>query len=337
MIFFLVIGVQLVLNLGIIGYRKHAAKLISFIEERSDCKINFIYHPFKKLQDSRYTNNFSDLYHCDAVLISSPNDTHFQYMEKLIHNFSGYIFCEKPPTTSFDELEKLKKFSMKQKKKIFFNFMFRFSELNEIIKNEINSERLGVFIHIDIIMSKGLAFKQEYLDSWRADGKNNLHNILDANAIHYIDLINLHLEKIEKIHYIPSLVSKKGTSFDTSYIIIEYENNVTLSVFNSYATPLISEISIIGTNGHFTIRNNKLEIYSPRDSFDKEGLFSNPPKIYSVDFNLSNDVENSLKKSLDFFINRAIMRQDIPIKYFDTSINTNKIILKLKETKINIK
>lgn len=331
------IGVQLVLNLGIIGYRKHAAKLISYIEERSDSKINFIYHPIKTLQDSRCTNNFSDLYHCDAVLISSPNDTHFQYMEKLIHNFSGYIFCEKPPITNFDELEKLKNFSNKQKKKIFFDFMFRFSELNEIIKKETNSEHLGKFIHIDIIMSKGLAFKQEYLDSWRADGKNNLHNILDANAIHYIDLINLHLGKIKKIYYIPSLVSKKGTSFDTSYIIIEYENNITLSVFNSYATPLINEISIIGTNGHLTIRNNKLEIYSPRDSFDKDGLFSNPQKICSVDFNLSNDVENSLKKSLDFFISRVKMQEDIPIKYFDTSTDTNKIILQLKDMKISIK
>jgi hypothetical protein len=131
------------------------------------------------------------------------------------------------------------------------------------------------------------------------------------------------------------LISKKGTSFDTTYLVIEYENDVSLSIFNSYATPLINEISIIGTNGHLAIRNNKLEIYSPRDTFDKNGLFSNPPKISNVDFNLSMDAENSLRKSLDFFINRVKMKEDIPIKYFDASVNTNRIILQLKEIEKN--
>ena len=324
------IGAQLVLNLGIIGYRKHAGKLISYIEKRSDCKMNFIYHPTKKLEDERCTNNLSDLYNCDAILISSPNDTHFEYMKKLTQKFSGYIFCEKPPITNIDELQELDNFSIENKKRIFFDFMFRFSELNEIIKKEIISDRLGQIIHIDITMSKGLAFKKEYLDSWRADGENNLHNILDANTIHYIDLISLHFGKIKKIHYIPSLISKNGTSFDTSYVIIKYENDITLSVFNSYATPVINEISIIGTNSHLTMRNNKLEIYSPRDTFDTNGLFISPPKVVTRNFSLPEDVENSLEKALDYFINIIKMKKEIPIKYFETSIETNKIILELK-------
>jgi len=326
-----VIDVQLVLNLGIIGYRKHAAKLISFIEERSDCKINFIYHPTKQLEDSRFTNNFSDLYSCDAVVISSPNQTHFDYIEKLTKNFNGYIFCEKPPVTNFNDLEKLNNLPSNQKKKMFFDFTFRFSDLNNLIKQEMHSEELGQIIHIDIFGSKGLAFKKEYAGSWRADGKNNLHNILDANTIHYVDLINLHLGKIDKAFYLPSLFSKKGTSYDTSYVVLQYENGVTLSIFNSYATPLINEVLIIGTNGYCTIRNNQLLIHSPRDTFDKDGLFTNPPIIRSLDFNLSEDIENSLRKSLDFFISIVQTKEEIPIEYFDKSVTTNRIILQWKE------
>ena len=325
------IDVQLVLNLGIIGYRKHAAKLISFIEERSDCKINFIYHPTKQLEDSRFTNNFSDLYSCDAVVISSPNQTHFDYIEKLTKNFNGYIFCEKPPVTNYNELEKLNNLPSNQKKKMFFDFTFRFSDLNNLIKQEMHSEELGQIIHIDIFGSKGLAFKKEYAGSWRADGKNNLHNILDANTIHYVDLINLHLGKIDKAFYLPSLFSKKGTSYDTSYVVLQYENGVTLSIFNSYATPLINEVLIIGTNGYCTIRNNQLLIHSPRDTFDKDGLFTNPPIIRSLDFNLSEDIENSLRKSLDFFISIVQTKEEIPIEYFDKSVTTNRIILQWKE------
>jgi predicted dehydrogenase len=194
------------------------------------------------------------------------------------------------------------------------------------------SEELGKVVHIDIFGSKGLAFKKEYTDSWRADGKNNLHNILDANTIHYVDLINLHLGKIDKAFYLPSLVSKKGTSYDTSYVVLRYENDVTLSIFNSYATPLINEVLIIGTNGYCTIRNNQFLIHSPRDTFDEDGLFANPPIIRSLDFNLSKDIENSLKASLDFFINKVQTKEEIPIEYFDGSVTTNRIILQWKES-----
>ena len=325
------IDVQLVLNLGIIGYRKHAGKLISFVEERSDSQIKFIFHPTKIIEDERFTNNFSDLLECDAIIISSPNDTHFEYIERTIENFSGYILCEKPPVTKIEELKKLETLTDDQKKRIFFNFMFRHSKLNNLLKDETLLEKIGKFIHIDLVMSKGLAFKSEYLDSWRSDGKNNLHNILDANTIHHIDLLSFHLGKIKKSFYIPSLISKKGTSFDTSYVILTYENDLSVSIFNSYATPLINELSIIGENGHCVIREGKLKIFSPRDTFDNEGLFISPPKIHEEEFTIEDDIQDSLRNSLEFFILKAINKEEIPIEYFNTSISTNKIILELKK------
>ena len=328
------IDVLLVLNLGVIGYRNHAGKLISFLEKNSECKINYIYHPTKSLDD-RFTNNFSSLYDCDAVIIASPNKTHYEYIEKLTKNFKGYIFCEKPPVTSFTELENLEKMPTNWKQKIFFNFMLRFSDLSDIIKNKINSDELGTIIHIDIHDAKGLAFKKEYPSSWRADGKTNLHNILDANTIHHLDLVNLHLGKIDKLTYFPSLVSENGTSFDTSYVILRYQNGVTLSILNSYATPLINDVSIIGTNGRLTIRNNHLEIQSPRDVFDENGLFTNPPISFQSDFSISNDAENSLKKSLNYFISHVKENKNFDLKYFNTSVQTNRLILELKQLKIN--
>ena len=331
---FLVIDVLLVLNLGVIGYRNHAGKLISFLEKNSECKINYIYHPTKSLDD-RFTNNFSSLYDCDAVIIASPNKTHYEYIEKLTKNFKGYIFCEKPPVTSFTELENLEKMPTNWKQKIFFNFMLRFSDLSDIIKNKINSDELGTIIHIDIHDAKGLAFKKEYPSSWRADGKTNLHNILDANTIHHLDLVNLHLGKIDKLTYFPSLVSENGTSFDTSYVILRYQSGVTLSILNSYATPLINDVSIIGTNGRLTIRNNHLEIQSPRDIFDENGLFTNPPISFQSDFSISNDAENSLKKSLNYFISHVKENKNFDLKYFNTSVQTNRLILELKQLKIN--
>ena len=48
-------------------------------------------------------------------------------------------------------------------------------------------------------------------------------------------------------------------------------------------------------------------------------------------FNLSEDGENSLRKSLDYYINKVQTKEEIPIEYFDTSVTTNRIILQCKE------
>ena len=326
-----VIDVQLVLDIGVIGYRNHAGKLISILKNNPDCKIKYIYHPTKSEND-QFTNNFEKLRDCDAVIIASPNSTHYNFIEKLVENFNGYIFCEKPPVTNNEELKKLEKLTNKWKQKIFFNFMFRCSELSGIIRDRMNSKELGNIIHINIYGTKGLAFKKEYKNSWRADGKTNLHNILDANTIHYVDLISLYLGKIKQSSYFPSLVSNNGTSFDTSYVVVKYDNEVTLSIFNSYATPLINELSIIGTNGYITIKDNNLIIKSPRDTFDENGLFTDPPIYFQSNFSIPNDVENSLKKSLDYFISYVKKDEKFDLELFENSLQTNRLILKLKDT-----
>lgn len=320
------------ITVGIIGYRKQAAKLISLLEENSDCEIKFIYHPTKSINDKRGTNNFSDLYDCDAVVIASPNDTHFDYIEKLCKNFDGYIFCEKPPVTNFIELEKLQSFDEKDKTRIFFNFMLRFGKINQTLKNRLGSDEIGEIVHIDVVGTKGLAFKEEYIGSWRADGEKNLHNMLDASTIHFLDLFNLHLGKFEESFYFPTLISKKGTAYDTVYVVLKYSNGVTLSILNSYACPLITEISVIGTNGVLTIRGEELVIFSPRDTFDSNGYFTYPPVFYKKKFTIENDVNDSLKFSMDYFITHVKEKTKIDLNHFETSVTTNRLILKLKNS-----
>lgn len=322
----------MVIKVGIIGYKNHAARLLSILEKKPNVTINSIYHPTKSLADDRFTNNFSDLYNGDAVIIASPNYTHFEYIQKLLDNdFLGYIFCEKPPVTSLVDLNKLEKLSSKYKKKIFFNFNLRFSKLSEEIKKQINSQHIGRITYISIISAKGLAFKKEYLGSWRADGEKNIHNILDTVTIHYIDMLNLHFGNIKKSTYTASLISKNGTSYDTNQLLLQYDNSVIASIFNSYATPYINEILIIGTNGFLTIRNDKLQIYSPRDTFDSKGFFTNPPLFQNTDFVIEDDMENSLSNTIDFFLSCVKGRRTIDEVHFNTSLATTSLILQLEQ------
>jgi predicted dehydrogenase len=303
---------------------------MQIIDKRKDCKIEYIFHPKKKIFDNRGTNYFQDLFSCDAIFISSPNHTHFDYIQKL-KTYNGYIFCEKPPAVTFSQLKKLNNIERKRKKKIFFNFNYRFSELNSIMKNLLKTKEIGKIIHINIISGKGLAFKKEYKKSWRADGERNLHNIIETVTIHFLDLINLHLNEFDDSLYFPTLVSNKGTSFDTSSLFLKYKNNITVHILNSYATPLINDFTILGTNGTLYFKQNKLEIYSPREIFDKKGFYVYPPLFKKQKFNFEKDYLNSLYKSIEYFITKVKKKSPLQIKDFDTSLITNRIILDLQK------
>ena len=179
----------MVVKLGIIGYKNHAERLLNILDKKRDCCLKFIYHPTKKIKDVRGTNKISDLLSCDAILISSPNQTHFNYLKKL-EKFNGYIFCEKPPVVLRSELNSLRKFKIGKKRKICFNFNFRFIKINSLIEEIVKDKHLGKIINVNIIWTHGLAFKKEYVKSWRSKG--NLHSVLDTVTVHFIDMLNLH-------------------------------------------------------------------------------------------------------------------------------------------------
>jgi predicted dehydrogenase len=321
-----------VIELGIIGYKNHASRLIKLINEIDDCIVNLIYHPNKILDVKHFTNDLNDLFDCDAIFVSSPNQTHYQYLEKLFQKYDGYIFCEKPPVTSTDHLNILTKIPTRIKNKLFFNFNYRFSKINDCLVKIKNSENIGKINHINIVATQGLAFKNEYLDSWRSDGKTNLHNILETVSIHYLDLLNYNFGKINNIQYYPKLISNNGTSYDTNYITLEYEHNVTASIFNSYASPYINQISILGTNGFLNIFENQQKLFSPRDTFNSKGLFITPSILENQTFIFESEYENSLKNSINYFLNHVRNNTLIPIEQFDTSILSNKSILNIKNS-----
>ena len=330
------IGVRLVHKLGFIGYRNHAKKLLDIVESNQNFSITSIYHPTKKIDDVRGTKNLEDLYNCDGVIIASPNMTHFEYIKKLIENSDCFIFCEKPPVTSLDGIKYLENISPENKKRVFFNFNLRFSKINQIIKEYSDSEKLGKIIQINIISSMGFAFKNEYLNSWRSDGKTNLHNIIVNNSIHWIDLMVFNFGNVRNSSYIPRLVSNNGTSYDTNSVILELENDgLVCSIFSSYATPLIDDIMIVGTNGFINIKDSKIEIFSPRDTFDDNGLFKKPPGELFNDFNFDASLHASLENSVNHYLDHVKNLEGFDLHDFETAILSNKLTLSISDGTIN--
>jgi len=317
------------LKIGIIGYKNHALRLIKLISKNKYCKLKAIYHPSKKVEHELATNKIDDLYNCDAVLISSPNQTHFNYIVTLLDNFSGYIFCEKPPVCCLSDIETLFKIKDVDKNRIYFNYNLRFGYLYSIINDPHYLEKLGNIHYIKIMMGHGLAFKDDYINSWRADGKLNLHSITETLAIHYVDLLKFNYGEISKYFYSPSIVANTGTSFDTVHISLKF-NKVTASIFASYACPFFDDIAIVGTNGTIKISEDHLYLYSPRDTFDKNGFFIAPPLVEKKVLNTNDDYMNSLSKSLNFFISHARKSNNIDTKYFNIGLSSNQFLLAMQ-------
>ena len=314
-------------KLGIIGYKNHAERLLNILDKKKDCHVEFIYHPTKKLKDVRGTNKILDLLSCDGILISSPNNTHFSYLKKL-EKFSGYIFCEKPPVILISELNSLKKFKTEKKQKIFFNFNFRYKKINSLFEEIIKDKHLGKIINVNIISTHGLAFKKEYKKSWRSKG--NLHSVLDTVTVHFIDMLNLHFGKPKKIQYYTKLVAKTGIAYDTVNVDITYENGINAQILNSYASPSVNEISILTSNSWIVFRKNEFIIYHPRDTFDKKGFFKDPPIYKKLKIKRDEDYNKSLRYSLDNFVFHIKNNTPFDLKFFNTSLETNKIIIDLK-------
>ena len=325
------IGVQLTHKIGFIGYRNHAKKLLDIVEREENVEVSQIYHPTKNIDDSRITNNLKDLYECDGIVIASPNNTHFEYLKEVIENSNCLIYCEKPPVTSSEGIEYLEKLTSEQKKRVFFGFNLRFSEFNDFLKVYSKSEELGKIIQINIITSQGLAFKEKYLGDWRADGENNLHNIIENSSIHWIDLMVFNFGKTTNASYLPRLISNNGTSFDTNSVNLQFENGMVASIFTSYATPLVENIVIVGTNGFVIIKDGKIEISYPRDTFDENGLFTNPKNKEEIDFSFQTNGKNSLKKSMNYFLDHLKNSQMFELTCFDIAIYSNKLVLEMEE------
>ena len=93
------------MQLAVIGYRNHAAKLIKLVNSFKEVKKIIVYHPDEKKikkfniksKKINATSDINKLDNVDGVIISSKNNSHAVF--KLFFPKKKYIFCEKPPQT----------------------------------------------------------------------------------------------------------------------------------------------------------------------------------------------------------------------------------------------
>ena len=183
-------------------------------------------------------------------------------------------------------------------------------------------------MHISISVTHGLAFKDVYKNSWRADGEKHKHAITETVAIHYIDLMRFTFGEVLKSQYAPLIVAKNGTAFDTSHVALQFRNG-SASIFTSYAAPYTNRATVFGTDGVMEIIEDKLTIRAPRDTFSETGSFASPPVQIETALNSIDEYQQSLNESFCFFVEHAKVKKPLNPEGYKVSVETNRFLLEL--------
>jgi predicted dehydrogenase len=314
------------MKIGFIGYGDHAKRLASLLDT---CEPNnmVLYHPFK--QAPNMTNDARSLFDCDAVFVTSPNDTHYEYVKWLAKESDCYIFCEKPPATTHDQISILGRYNAKLKSRIFFNFNYRFSKLAEILQNISADDEFGSVMLINAAISHGLAFKDGYASTWRGGYDLSKSVVLDTSLIHLIDLVQYTYRSKGML----SLKGCQSSSFahgsDTFSMTLANTVGMTVNLFGSYAAPYQLRLSVTGTNGLAEIDRYGFRVYAPRDTFDANGLFTHPPEQIRGGYNFEDDYIQSLKSSLMYFMENVKAKCDLSINHYDASLETMRLLMQV--------
>ena len=301
------------MKITIIGYKNHALRLKSILNKLGyDNVVNYDHHTHWHHRDD------SDVY-----FISSPNETHVEWIDKLKEQ-DKYIFCEKPPATNLEDIGRLE---LLLNKKLYFNFNYRFSSLVRSAKHYIDTKELGKLLNINCVSTHGLAFKESFQDNWRFKSDNLFSSIVGNLGIHYIDLVGYLCGEITDINIKSgSIVSDKLPDTATLDIVNDLCD---VKVFLSYAAPFRNQVTMLFDNGILELLDGKVTLQTPRDSVDKNGMFKPPNYIYLEVFNNSKEYyDDSLKSSIRYFMNCVENDESISTEHYNQSITTNKKLIK---------
>ena len=261
--------------IGIIGYRGHAKRHIKYLQELGQ-EVT-LYHP-KKYPD------FKRLFDCSGIIISSPTNTHMEYVRKL-SEYKGKIYLEKPGFTNPDDAFELGNCGL--------NIMIGYHYPHTILKNISEMIKGETILSFDIIMSKGIAYKKPYKDRGSVS-ELGLGHVISIYKLFGGDIFDIKTE----LYY-----NNENGIHDTAVAVApRFRGTFT------WGGPLLDpQINIVTTNSLVNVTSSSVTVKSPRDTFDSNGWFTEPP----IKFHKSIDGFN-IKPCLQYFLeNDPFSRKDL--------------------------
>ena len=283
-----------VLGICFIGNGSHAKRIKKIISNTGH-NFNLIEHDRNLDLDCQ-----PDVLNSDIIFITSPNNTHIDYIKPLSMIYDGYVYCEKPPINKVEDLEI---FDLINPSKFFFGFNYRFSEIQKFILQTKEKHDLGKLININVHMSYPYSVKEHYKYSWKSDIEKSPIGVIENLGIHYLDLSVTLLGAVKEVFLNSTNINKTGTADDTASVSLLHENGSTSQIFISYATLAREDLYFSFERGDVNYNGAELNAYYPRETFNQKGLSITPPVVLSKSINSELFHSKSLKNCVDYFIN----------------------------------
>ena len=299
-----------VLEICFIGNGSHANRIKKIISN--------IGHNFKLIEHDRTLDLHlqTDVLNSDIIFITSPNNTHIDYIKPLSMIYDGYVYCEKPPINKVEDLEI---FDLINPSKFFFGFNYRFSEIQKFILQTKEKCDLGELININVHMSYPYSVKEHYKYSWKSDIEKSPIGVIENLGIHYLDLSVTLLGAVKEVFLNSTNINKTGTADDTASISLFHENGFTSQIFVSYATLARENMYFVFERGDINYNGNELNAYYPRETFNNEGLSIRPPIVLSKSISSELLSSRSLRNCINYFINIASRNDSFNHDFFNKS------------------
>ncbi len=294
---------------GFIGYRNFAEKLRILFEDSGLVKSFLFFHPQKTIEGRPSSTRLEDLFDCDFIVIASPDRTHGEYLRQL-QDYGGYIFCEKIPVVSREDLAFLKSH---QNPLLYFNFNYRKGYLYNLFREQEHK-----ILYISHKMGHGLALKEEYKNNWRSNASYAPLGVFQLSGIHFFDLLVFCFGRPKSYHITARNISPYGDSIDNFGICLEFQNGLTSDMFFSYTSAYQFKVDMVTTEQLIECNGRELLIRGPRETYDRDGLFVTPPVISQINLNLYAD---SLKNSVNCFLDTVMSRGE-----FSDALSENNLL-----------
>ena len=241
----------------------------------------------------------------DIVIVSTPTYTHYNLVKKALEN-KKHVLCEKPLSLSLRNVKNLTNLSKKNKKFLFVDYPFIYSESVSFIKKIILSKKLGKILVYESIREKA---------PYRKDT-----NVIWDLGIHDFSILQYLLNKNPIKYNITTSKTRPNYKSDFAIINLYYKSNLNAFIKLNWASPTKTRlIKIYFEKG--------LLIYDENEGIYKVRIYKKNKNGFNLQFPVVNYKE-TLKLFVDY-IGKTLSKSKFNSFDYDFSINLTKTILKM--------
>ena len=243
----------------------------------------------------------------DLVVVSTPTQTHYQIV-KFSLNKKKNVMCEKPLSLKIKEVNELIKLSKKNKKFLFIDYPFIYSESVAYIKKIFKKSNLGKPLVYESIREK-------------APYRNDANVIWDL-GIHDFAILQYLLNLSPNKYSSNEIKTKRRYKSDFATINLKYKNGFSAFLKLNWSSPIkIRLIKIYFENG--------LLIYDENEGIYKVNVYKKNKSGYNLE--MPRIGKNETLKLFVNYIYKIINNNDYKKFNFNFSLNITKTILKITE------